>query len=69
MTFRQIESMRQIRLFFTQVIVPIGIGVIAIDQMHPEWKHKISEKAKNTKQSIKRKINSKEFSVVKEDGE
>lgn len=55
MTYKQIETSREIRLWIGQVIVPAAIGVVTILSI-PDVKEKASEKLRVVKQTIKNKF-------------
>ena len=55
MTFKQIETSREIRLWIAQIIVPaITAGAIAMSI--PEVRHVVVEKANNMKETIRNKF-------------
>lgn len=60
MTYKQIETSREIRLWFTQVLIPVGIGIglLASNQ-------NVRDAVSNAKQRIKTKLGDKGFVVVK----
>lgn len=53
MSYRQIEAIREARLWVTQIIIPtllLGATVVMVD---PELKEAVKTKAKNVKAKIK----------------
>ena len=55
MTFKQIETSREIRLWIAQIIVPaITAGAIAMSV--PEVRHAVVEKASSLKETIRNKF-------------
>lgn len=56
MSYKQIETSREIRLWIGQVIVP-GVTVAASMMAIPEVRYAVSEKVKDAKDSIQKKIN------------
>lgn len=58
MSYKKIETMRQVRLMITDVIVPAAVVIYMIDSKNPELKYKIVNGAKSwfrkTKARIKR---------------
>lgn len=56
MTYRQIESSREVRLWITQVVVPmLGIGA-ALTATVPEFREGLVAKTKEVKQKVKEKF-------------
>lgn len=55
MTYKQIETSREIRLWITQVIVPAGI-VVSTAMSIPEVREPVVKKVKKVKETIKQKI-------------
>lgn len=53
---QRIDASREVRLWIGQVIVPGVVGLMAIDQMHPELKYKVSDKYRDVKSNIKNKF-------------
>lgn len=60
MTYKQIETSREIRLWVTQILTPVAIGV-GIAMTNPEIRGKISEKFDNAKNKFK----NRKFIVIK----
>lgn len=56
MTYRQIETSRERRLWFTQVIMPTAL-VTAVLLGNKENREKLKEKAEDIKYKIKAKFN------------
>lgn len=56
MTYKQIETSREMRLWISQVIVPAVTTVGAILYMNPELRHKLADKAKELKCNIETKF-------------
>lgn len=52
MNWKQIETSREVRLWATQIILPVA----AVVMMVPEARNAVIEKAKNVKESIKTKF-------------
>lgn len=56
MTYKQIEASREIRLWVTQVILPVlGIGTVLVTT-NPELREKIATNAKDVKDKINLKL-------------
>ena len=56
MTYKQIETSREIRLWITQVILPaVGIGTVLVTTV-PEFREAVVTKAKNVKDKIDAKL-------------
>ena len=55
MTYKQIETSRELRLWISQVIVPIAT-VAGTAMMIPEVREKVVSKAKSVKTAIKKKF-------------
>ena len=55
MTYKQIETMREIRLWVGQIVVPV-CTVAAVALSNPEVRNAVSEKVRITKQQIKNKF-------------
>ena len=55
MTYKQIETSREIRLWITQVIVPAGI-VVSTAMSIPEVREPVVKKVKKVKETIKQKF-------------
>ena len=56
MTYKQIEASREIRLWVTQVILPVlGIGTVLVTT-NPELRDKIATNAKSVKDKINLKL-------------
>lgn len=60
MTYKQIETMREARLWIGQIIVP-AMTVAASTLAIPEVRQAIATKAKYTKQSLEWKMKKKEW--------
>ncbi len=56
MTFKQIETSREIRLWIGQVIVPAVTTAFAIFYMNPELRYKAADKVNEVKHNIKTKF-------------
>ena len=52
MSRRQVESSREVRLWITQVIVPL----FAVTMLVPEWREAVVTKVKNVADKVKSKI-------------
>lgn len=57
MTYKQIETSREIRLWIGQIIVPAATAVATVMYMNPELRHKVTTKASEIKNQIKAKFN------------
>lgn len=57
MTYKQIETSREIRLWIGQIIVPAATAVAAVMYMNPELRTKVTTKASEIKNQIKAKFN------------
>ena len=55
MTYKQIETSREARLWIGQVIIP-AVGVVGMIFANPEIRAKVVDKAKCAKQAIKKKL-------------
>lgn len=55
MTYKQIEAIREVRLWIGQIIVP-AVAIAASTLAIPEVRQTAAAKVKSIKQSIKRKI-------------
>lgn len=55
MTYKQIEAMREVRLWIGQIIVPVA-AVTVTTLMIPEVRQAVARKAKEVKQNINRKL-------------
>ena len=55
MTYKQIETSREIRLWIGQVIVPVATGA-AIAMANPEIRRTVVTKFNNVKKSVKQKF-------------
>ena len=62
MTYKQIETMREARLWIGQIIVP-AIGLATTTLAIPEVRQAVAEKVNDMKRSMKKK----KFKVVKND--
>ncbi len=58
MTYKQIETSREIRLWIAQIIVPAASVALAVLSI-PEVRYKIGSKVSNIKESIQYKIKRK----------
>ena len=58
MTYKQIETSREIRLWIGQIIVPAASVALAVLSI-PEVRYKIGRKVANVKESIQYKIRRK----------
>lgn len=67
MTYKQIEATREVRLWITQIVVPIATTVIATSIAIPEVRQAIATKCKSVKNSINKKLKRKE-KVIREKG-
>lgn len=56
MTYRQIETSREVRLWITQIVVPAVATVGTVLYMNPELRHKLADKANDIKRNIKTKF-------------
>lgn len=56
MKYRTIEGLRQTRLFITEVIIPVAGIAVAVDIAHPEYKYKLVNKFKDTRDKVLTKI-------------
>jgi hypothetical protein len=56
MTYRQIETSREIRLWVTQVIIPALGMATALAATVPEFREAVTTKAKEVKNAIKSKL-------------
>lgn len=54
MTYKQIETMREIRLWIGQIIVPATMGMVTLLTI-PEVRSAVAAKAESMKNSIKNK--------------
>lgn len=61
MTYKQIETSREIRLWIGQIIVPAVATVGTVMAMNPE----LREKAKNKMSEVKNKFKTRNFKVIK----
>lgn len=59
MTYKQIETMREIRLWIGQIIVPAAT-IAATTLTIPEVRQAVATKAESMKRSIERKMKKKE---------
>ena len=67
MTYKQIEATREVRLWITQIVVPIATTVIAASIAVPEVRQAVAAKCKSVKKSINKKLKRKE-KVIREKG-
>ncbi len=58
MTYKQIETSREIRLWLGQIIIPAASLTVAILSI-PEVRYAVAEKARSVKESIQYKIRRK----------
>ena len=56
MTYKQIEASREVRLWITQVIVPVLGMTTALSATVPEFREAVVTKAKEVKDTIKFKL-------------
>lgn len=56
MTYRQIESSREVRLWVTQVIVPMLGMVTALAATVPEFREAVVAKTQEVKDKVKQKF-------------
>lgn len=59
MTYKQIETMREVRLWIGQIVVPIATTAVAALSI-PEVRQAVATKAKSMEASIKKKIKKEE---------
>lgn len=68
MTYKQIETSREIRLWIGQIVVPT-VTVVATMMTVPEVRHSVVNGIKDVKTSIKNKLNKenkkRDFKVIK----
>ena len=57
MTYKQIETSREIRLWIGQIIVPAATAVATVMYMNPELRGKAKTAFENVKGKIKTKFN------------
>lgn len=57
MTYKQIETSREIRLWIGQIIVPTVTAVATVMYMNPELRNKAKTTFENVKENIKTKFN------------
>jgi hypothetical protein len=57
MTYKQIETSREIRLWIGQIIVPAVTAVATVMYMNPELRTKAKTTFENVKENIKAKFN------------
>jgi hypothetical protein len=55
MTFRQIETSREVRLWLTQIIIPAGV-IATVVMTNPELKEAVTTKYNEVKSKIKNKL-------------
>lgn len=53
MTYRQLETSREVRLWIGQIIVPAVVGIMAVS---PEARCAVKDKYKEVKQTIRSKL-------------
>lgn len=58
MTRKQIDTIHELRLTFVQVVIPIGIGLVYLEETHPHWKYDVKMKVVKGKNFIKDKVQS-----------
>lgn len=58
MTRNQIDTLHELRLTFVQVVVPIGIGFVYLEETHPHWKNDVKKGFVKGKNFIKDKVQS-----------
>ena len=56
MTYKQIETSREIRLWVTQIVVPAVTTAAAVLYMNPELRHTAVDKLEDIKYRIKTKF-------------
>lgn len=55
MKYKTLESMRQVRLMLTEVIIPIGTAAVTLEATHPGCIKKTANKAKEKVTTIFKK--------------
>lgn len=58
MTRKQIDTLHELRLTFVQVVIPIGIGFVYLEETHPHWKNDVKKGFNKVKQTVKDKAQS-----------
>ncbi len=58
MTRNQIDTLHELRLTFVQVVIPIGVGLIYLEETHPHWKYDVKQGFKKGKTYIVDKVHS-----------
>lgn len=66
MTYKQIEASREVRLWITQIAVPITTTVIAAGIAVPEVRQAVVDKCKKVGNSITKRMKRKEKKEIKE---
>ena len=59
MKYKTLESMRQVRLMLTEVIIPVGTAVVTLEATHPGCIKKTANKAKDKVTTIFKKKDNK----------
>ena len=62
MKYKTLETLRQTRLFITEVCIPVAGIIAAVDIAHPEYKNKVVRKFRETKEKFTKK---EKFKVIK----
>lgn len=55
MTYKQIEAMREVRLWIGQIVVPVATATVTA-LMIPEVREAVAEKANQVKYNIRQKL-------------
>lgn len=58
-TTQKINLIHEVRLTFIQVVVPIGIGLIYLEENYPSWRYNAKKKFVEGKNFIKDKVQSR----------
>lgn len=58
MTRKQIDALHEIRLTFVQVVIPVAIGFIYLEENYPSWRYNAKKKFVEGKNYIKDKAQS-----------
>ena len=56
MRYKDIETMRQVRLMIRDIIVPAIVGLYLIDKMNPNLKYQVINKVRNKVDEFKSKL-------------
>ena len=59
MTHKQIDAAREARLWLGQIVIPLVTTFVVTVVAIPESRHAVAEKAKDVKESFKRKFDRK----------